>query len=128
MVRKASPSSVRTYKTRQRSEDPVLPCILALRLRQIERTYPNQAAFIRASRLSRSTLLLLRYGRGNPTLKTLATLARGLDVSVWSLLGVRDEQVREDNESFGLPPDSIVELLAREIGADAPNAQNGRQL
>ena len=127
-MRKASRSSVRIYKTRQRSDDPVLTCILALRLRQIERTYPNQAAFIRASRLSRSTLLLLRYGRGNPTLKTLTTLARGLDVSVWSLLGVRDERVREDNESFGLPPDGIVELLAREIGAAAPIAQPGRQL
>ncbi|CAH1696604.1 hypothetical protein CHELA1G11_40162 [Hyphomicrobiales bacterium] len=42
------------------SAHPVLSCILALRLRQIERTFPTQAAFIRASRLSRSTLLLLR--------------------------------------------------------------------
>ncbi len=128
MVRKAPSSSVRTYKTRQRSDDPILSCILALRLRQIERTYPNQAAFIRASRLSRSTLLLLRYGRGNPTLKTLTTLADGLDVSIWSLLRVRDEHVREDIEFFGLPPDGIVELLASEIGADAPIAQHGRKL
>jgi len=61
-------------------------------------------------------------------LKTLTTLAHGLDVSVWSLLGVHDEHVREDIESFGLPPDGIVELLASEIGADAPSAQPGRQL
>lgn len=127
-MRKASPSRVRTYKTRQRSDDPRLSVILALRLRQIERTYPTQAAFIRASRLSRSTLLLLRYGRGNPTLKTLTTLAHGLDISVWSLLGIREEHVREDIESFGLSLDSIVELLASEIDADAPIAQPGQKL
>lgn len=119
-MRNRSPSGSKVYKKRERRDDPWLSSVLALRLRQIERTYPSQEEFVKASRLSRSTLLLLRYGRGNPTLKTLSTLADAFGVSVWSLLGIREDRVKDDVESFGLPYDGIFELLNKEIGADAP--------
>ena len=126
-MRKGSPSGARIYKKRERSDDPWLSSVLALRLRQIERTYPSQEEFVKASRLSRSTLLLLRYGRGNPSLKTLTTLADSFGVSVWSLLGIREESVKGDVESFGLPYDDIFELLNKEIGADTPAPQSSRK-
>ena len=127
VMRKGSPSGARIYKKRERSEDPWLSSVLALRLRQIERTYPSHEEFVKASRLSRSTLLLLRYGRGNPSLKTLTTLADSFGVSVWSLLGIREESVKGDVESFGLPYDGIFEELNKEIGAEAPVAQPSRK-
>ena len=123
-MRKGSPAGAKIYKKRERSDDPWLSSVLALRLRQIERTYPSQEEFVKASRLSRSTLLLLRYGRGNPSLKTLTTLADSFGVSVWSLLGIREESVKGDVESFGLPYDDIFELLNKEIGADTPAPQS----
>lgn len=126
-MRKGSPSGAKIYKKRERSDDPWLSSVLALRLRQIERTYPSQEEFVKASRLSRSTLLLLRYGRGNPSLKTLTTLADSFGVSVWSLLGIREESVKDDVESFGLPYDDIFELLNKEIGADAAAPQSSRK-
>lgn len=126
-MRKGSSSGARIYKKRERDDDPWLSSVLALRLRQIERTYPSQEEFVKASRLSRSTLLLLRYGRGNPSLKTLTTLANSFGVSVWSLLGIREESVKGDVESFGLPYDDIFELLNKEIGADAPVPQSSRK-
>jgi transcriptional regulator with XRE-family HTH domain len=126
-MRKGSPSGAKIYKKRERRDDPWLSSVLALRLRQIERTYPSQEEFVKASRLSRSTLLLLRYGRGNPTLKTLSTLADAFGVSVWSLLGIREDRVKDDVESFGLPYDGIFELLSKEIGADAPTPQPSRK-
>jgi|APMI01.1.fsa_nt_gi transcriptional regulator with XRE-family HTH domain len=126
-MRKGSPAGAKIYKKRERSDDPWLSSVLALRLRQIERTYPSQEEFVKASRLSRSTLLLLRYGRGNPSLKTLTTLADSFGVSVWSLLGIREESVKGDVESFGLPYDDIFELLNKEIGADTPAPQSSRK-
>ena len=126
-MRKGAPSGARIYKKRERSDDPWLSSVLALRLRQIERTYPSHEEFVKASRLSRSTLLLLRYGRGNPSLKTLTTLADSFGVSVWSLLGIREESVKGDVESFGLPYDDIFELLNKEIGADTPAPQSSRK-
>ena len=127
VMRKGAPSGARIYKKRERSDDPWLSSVLALRLRQIERTYPSHEEFVKASRLSRSTLLLLRYGRGNPSLKTLTTLADSFGVSVWSLLGIREESVKGDVESFGLPYDDIFELLNKEIGADTPAPQSSRK-
>ena len=126
-MRKGSPSGARIYKKRERSDDPWLSSVLALRLRQIERTYPSHEEFVKASRLSRSTLLLVRYGRGNPSLKTLTTLADSFGVSVWSLLGIREESVKDDVESFGLPYDGIFEQLSKEIGAEAPASQPSRE-
>lgn len=126
-MRKGSPAGAKIYKKRERSDDPWLSSVLALRLRQIERTYPSQEEFVKASRLSRSTLLLLRYGRGNPSLKTLTTLADSFGVSVWSLLGIREESVKGDVELFGLPYDDIFELLNKEIGADTPAPQSSRK-
>ena len=125
-MRKGAPSGARIYKKRERSDDPWLSSVLALRLRQIERTYPSHEEFVKASRLSRSTLLLLRYGRGNPSLKTLTTLADSFGVSVWSLLGIREESVKGDVESFGLRYDGIFEQLNKEIGAEAPAPQPHR--
>lgn len=126
-MRKGAPSKAKIYKKRERSDDPWLSSVLALRLRQIERSYPSHEEFVKASRLSRSTLLLLRYGRGNPSLKTLTTLADSFGVSVWSLLGIREESVKGDVESFGLPYDEIFELLNKEIGADPPTPQTSRK-
>ncbi|PZR88500.1 MAG: hypothetical protein DI537_23665 [Stutzerimonas stutzeri] len=101
--------------------------MLALRLRQIERTYPSQEEFVKASRLSRSTLLLLRYGRGNPSLKTLTTLANSFGVSVWNLLGIHEESAKKDAESFGIPYDEVFEQLNKEIGGDDPAPQPPRK-
>lgn len=126
-MRKGSSSGAKVYKKRERDEDPQLSLMLALRLRQIERTYPSQEEFVKASRLSRSTLLLLRYGRGNPSLKTLTTLANSFGVSVWNLLGIHEESAKKDAESFGIPYDEVFEQLNKEIGGDDPAPQPPRK-
>ena len=65
-------------------------------------------------RISRRTLALLRNGKGNPSFKTLLTLAESFEVSVWSLLGIRDETVSSGAESYALSADEIDQLLSNE--------------
>ena len=61
-----------------------------------------------------TTLALLRNGKGNPSFKTLLTLAESFEVSVWSLLGIRDETVSSGAESYALSADEIDQLLSNE--------------
>lgn len=91
--------------------DRWLSCILALRLRQIEQTYPTYSEFADKSGVSRATLQHLRMGRGNATLKTLSVLAEAFDVSVWSLLGIQEDTIKSNFESFGLSYDEIVAVV-----------------
>lgn len=98
---------------RRKSADPTvrwLSSVLALRLRQIERNFPSYSAFAAKAGISRQTLGLLRNGKGNPSFKTLLTLAHSFEISVWSLLGVRDETARLGAESFGLSADDLKHL------------------
>ncbi|PZR88499.1 MAG: hypothetical protein DI537_23660 [Stutzerimonas stutzeri] len=92
----------------------LLSSVLALRLRQIERNFPSYSAFAEKSGISRQTLGLLRKGKGNPSFKTLLTLAQSFDVSVWSLLGIRDETARLGAESLGLSADDLQRLHMEE--------------
>lgn len=96
------------------STDRWLNSVLALRLRQIERSFPSYSAFAKKSGISRRTLALLRNGKGNPSFETLLALAGSFEVSVWSFLGIRDETVRNDAESYGLAADEIDHFLSRE--------------
>lgn len=91
--------------------DRWLSCVLALRLRQIEQTFPTYGEFADKSGVSRSTLQHLRMGRGNATLKTLSVLAEAFDISVMSLLSVPDDTIKQNIESFGLPYDDIVAVV-----------------
>lgn len=106
-------------KSKKTSEpiDHWLSCLLALRLRQIEKTFPDYPTFLAKSGLSRGTLQQLRFARGNPTFKTLTALSQGLGIPIWSLLAVREGSVRQDVESHGLPYDRVVELLEEDIAA-----------
>ena len=94
--------------------DRWLNSVLALRLRQIERSFPSYSAFAEKSGISRRTLALLRNGKGNPSFATLLTLAASYEVSVWSLLGIRDETVSSGAQSYGLSADEIDQLLSHE--------------
>lgn len=105
------------YKKNSVPIDHWLSCLLALRLRQIERTFPDYSSFVDKSGISRGTLQQLRYARGNPTFQTLTALSQAFGVSIWSLLAIREENVRNEVESFGLPYDRIVELLEKDIAA-----------
>lgn len=105
------------YKKNSVAIDHWLSCVLALRLRQIERTFPSYSSFVEKSGISRGTLQQLRYARGNPTFQTLTALSQAFGVSVWSLLAIREENVRDEVESFGLPYDRVVELLEEDIAA-----------
>ncbi len=101
----------------RKSADPTLrwlSSVLALRLRQIERTFPSYSAFAERAGIPRETLGLLRNGKGNPSFETLVALAYSLDVSVWSLLGIRDETARLGAESYGLSEDELQNLLMEE--------------
>lgn len=93
--------------------DRWLTCLLALRLRQLEDTFGSYREFAERTGLSRGTLQLLRSGRGNPTFQTLTTLSESLGVSVWSLLGIQDENLRSNIEAFGLPYEQIQQQLSR---------------
>ncbi len=95
------------------TKDRWLNSVLALRLRQIERSFPSYSAFAEKSGISRRTLALLRNGKGNPSFKTLLTLAESFEVSVWNLLGIRDETVSSGAESYGLS-DEIDQLPSNE--------------
>ncbi len=52
--------------------------------------------------VSLGTLCALRSGHGNATLQTLKTFARNLGISVWTLLGIRDDVVKVSLERFGI--------------------------
>lgn len=91
-----------------------LSSVIALRLRQIERNFPSYSVFAEKAGIPRQTLELLRNGKGNPSFETLLTLAHSFEISVWSLLGIRDETARLGAESFGLSKDEIQGLLAEE--------------
>ena len=92
--------------------DRWLNSVLALRLRQIERSFPSYSAFAEKSGISRRTLALLRNGKGNPSFATLLTLAASYEVSVWSLLGIRDETARLGAETFGLSAEDVHDLVS----------------
>ncbi|WP_142115898.1 helix-turn-helix transcriptional regulator [Bosea sp. AK1] len=94
--------------------DRWLNSVLALRLRQIERSFPSYSAFAEKSGISRRTLALLRNGKGNPSFATLLTLAASYEVSVWSLLGIRAETVSSGVESYGFSTDEVENLLMHE--------------
>jgi transcriptional regulator with XRE-family HTH domain len=90
--------------------------ILALRLRQLSAAYGTLDDIAAKCGVSRGTLSALRSGHGNATLQTLETLARNLGISVWSLLGIQDDDdvVRGSLERFGLEYREIeAHLIAR---------------
>jgi len=93
-----------TFKNKDEDAEGWLTMLLALRLRQIEATYPDFQSFVEKSGLSRGTLHALRSGKSNPTLVTIERLARCLDVPVWSLLARSGDEAifRRDVESYGL--------------------------
>jgi transcriptional regulator with XRE-family HTH domain len=100
---------------RRKSADPAvqwLSSVLALRLRQIERNFPTYSAFVTKAGISPKTLGLLRDGKGNPSFKTLLTLAESFEISVWSLLGIRDETARLGAESFGVSAEDVQDLVS----------------
>lgn len=103
--------------------DRWVSCLLALRLRQIEQTFETYDEFAEKSGLSKGTLFLLRYAKGNPTLHTLTTLADGFGISVWNLVGIRDDLVKDSVESFGLSFGKVKEVVRR---AQAKDAETGR--
>lgn len=107
------------YKRTDVKVDRWVSCILALRLRQIEQTFASYDEFAEKSGLSKGTLFLLRYAKGNPTLHTLTTLADAFNVSVWNLVGIRDESVKDDVESFGLSFGKVKEVVRRAQAKDA---------
>ena len=102
------------YKKSDLPMDRWMPMLLGLRLRQLEKKFPTYGEFAEATGLSRGTLYHLRTGRANPTFQTIGTLAASLGVSVWSLLGIRDADVRDSIESFGLPYEEIADLMEQE--------------
>lgn len=112
---------------RRKSADPTvrwLSSVLALRLRQIERNFPSYSAFAKKAGIPRQTLELLRNGRGNPSFKTLLTLAHSFEISVWSLLGIRDETARQGAESFGFSADEFQRLLTEEHLDEADDSRS----
>ena len=119
------PPSYRNRSRYRKNATPVdrwLSCVLALRLRQIEQQFESYSEFADKSGLSRGTLLNLRYGRGNPTFKTLSALAEAYQVSVWSLLALPDDLVKEGFESYGLKYDGLEEMLDKvdKVADDEP--------
>ncbi len=102
------------YKKSNLPMDRWMPMLLGLRLRQMEKEFPTYGQFAEATGLSRGTLYHLRTGHANPTLQTIGTLAASLGVSVWSLLGLRDDDVRRSIESFGLSYGEIAEHIKQE--------------
>lgn len=102
------------YKKSDLPLDRWMPMLLGLRIRQLEKQYPTYGEFAEATGLSRGTLYHLRSGHANPTFQTIGTLAASLGVSVWSLLGIRDDDVRKSVESFGLPYEQIADQIEHE--------------
>lgn len=89
-----------------------LSSVLALRLRQIERNFPTYSAFVAKAGISHKTLGLLRNGKGNPSFKTLIALAESFEISVWSLLGIRDESAKLGAESFGFSAEDVQDVVS----------------
>jgi transcriptional regulator with XRE-family HTH domain len=73
---------------RQRNPStPNLAMVVARNIRRLrEATGESQEAFAQRTGLHRTRLVGWEKGTQNPTLKTLETIAAGLDVNVWELL------------------------------------------
>ena len=100
------------YKKNGFPVDRRMNAMLAIRLNQIAEKYPSNGAFEKASGLSRVTLYNLRNGKGNPTFQTLSTLSMSLGLPVWSLIGLRECDVRASATHFGIMFDQIEGLAA----------------
>ena len=109
-----------TYKNKAEDAHGLLRIVLALRLKQIEESYPNYADFVAKTGLSRGTLYALRQGDSNPTFQTVERLARFLGMSVFSLLGINEEVARSSILGHGFDYNGIKESVAE--------AQRGRRL
>jgi len=105
--------------------------LLALRINQIAKEYPDTIEFAKKAGVSRATLFLIRKGQGNVTLETLGKLAANLDVSVWSLFGINDVDLRKGTEAFGLRYEDVrarvaLEKARKDLGSldrtDAPQS------
>ena len=94
--------------------DRLIMAVLALRVRQLEESYPTVGQLAEQTGLSPATLSALRVGRGNPTLKTLSILAASVDLPVWNLLGIREDSVRDNLASLGLDWDEVEKVVKGE--------------
>lgn len=103
------------FKNRSEDMDGWLSTLLALRMRQIEESYPGGTLkFVKTTGISKGTLYFLKTGKGNPTLGTIEKLASDLNMSVWSLVGrsASEKLVARDLAEFDLSYQKISELVA----------------
>jgi transcriptional regulator with XRE-family HTH domain len=103
-----------TKKPKSPDSSGFLSAILAMRLRSIENTFESYGAFAEHTGLSRATLYALRSGTSNPTFRTVEYLAACFNVSVYELLGVKEEYVRKSAPSLGYDLDELRATVANE--------------
>ncbi len=107
-------------------EQSILNEMLAMRLQQLEAESGDFEAFFEKLGIGRGTYFALSRAKGNPTLRTIERIAARLNMSVFELLGFRDDDARRALKRNGVDYDELASALAEKSRADERIAAQGR--
>jgi transcriptional regulator with XRE-family HTH domain len=107
-------------------EHSILNEMLAHRLQQFEEENGGYEAVAAKAGIAKGTLYAISHGKGNPTFRTLERMARSLDMSVFELLGFRNEDARRALARFGVDYDELELAVASKNKADLRLARSSK--
>jgi DNA-binding phage protein len=99
-------------------EHSILNEMLAHSLQRLEVESGGYEAVAAKAGIAKGTLYAISHGKGNPTFRTLERMARSLDLSVFELLGLRNEDARRALARFGVDYDELEAAVASKNKAD----------
>src|SRR5579863_2723776 len=97
--------------------------MLALRLQQLEEENGGYEAVAAKAGIAKGTLYAISHAKGNPTFRTLERLARSLDMTVFELLGFKNEDARRALARFEVNYDELEAAVTQKNRADIRLAQ-----
>jgi DNA-binding phage protein len=107
-------------------EHSILNEMLAHSLQRLEVESGGYEAVAAKAGIAKGTLYAISHGKGNPTFRTLERMARSLDMSVFELLGFRNEDARRALARFGVDYDELEAAVASKNKADLLLARSSR--
>ena len=114
-----------TRKSRD-GEQSVLGEMLAMRLQELEAAAKDSENFVAKLGVGKGTYYAISRARGNPTLRTIERIAARLDLSVFELLGFKDDDARRALKRNGVDFDELTSALAAKGRADQRIAAQAR--
>ena len=107
-------------------EHSILSEMLAMRLQELEAQSKDFETFYEKLGIGRGTYFALSRAKGNPTLHTIERIAARLEMSIFELLGFREEDARRALKRNGVDYDELTSALAEKTRADQRIAAQAR--